>query len=96
MSCLHAQSHFHRDLKPENVMFDESYNVKARILPNDTFRATQTAPPPLTRRPASAQVTDFGACAFAPVADVLQQPRAMTGIHCDPNDDRMWCVWQLA
>lgn len=32
VDCLHSQNHFHRDLKPENVMFDASYNIKARSL----------------------------------------------------------------
>ena len=38
------------------------------------------------------KVTDFGACVCVPVADVLEQPRAMTGIHYDPNDTRAWRV----
>ena len=37
-------------------------------------------------------MTDFGACAFVPLADVLQQPRTLTGIHVDPGDDRAWRI----
>ena len=31
-------------------------------------------------------------CAFVPVTDVLQHPRALTGIHVDPSDDRVWRI----